>query len=56
MTCNKCKGFMVEERQPDLSPSQMIHRCVNCGLVVDPLMVRNRLQQLRERRSLPQAA
>ncbi|MCP9452921.1 MAG: hypothetical protein NNA23_09595 [Nitrospira sp.] len=56
MTCKKCKGFMIEERQPDLSPGQVIYRCVNCGLVIDQLIVQNRLQQLRERRSLPRAA
>jgi hypothetical protein len=56
MTCQKCKGLMIEERQPDLSPSQTVHRCINCGLVVDPLMLQNRLNHLREKRSLLHAA
>jgi hypothetical protein len=56
MTCQKCKGLMIEERQPELSPSLTIHRCINCGLVVDPLMLQNRLNHLREKQSLPHAA
>jgi hypothetical protein len=56
MRCQKCKGLMIEERQPELSPNLVIHRCINCGLILDPLMLQNRLNHLRERRSLLHAA
>lgn len=49
MTCRKCKGFMVQERQPALSSSTVIHRCLNCGLVLDPLIEHNRNLHLREK-------
>jgi hypothetical protein len=47
---------MVEERQPELSPTSIIHRCINCGLILDPLMMRNRLNHLKEKRLLLHAA
>ncbi len=56
MTCQKCKGLMVEERQLELSPSPIIHRCINCGLILDPLMLQNRLNHLKEKRLLLHAA
>ncbi|MDH4098258.1 MAG: hypothetical protein OEY21_01605 [Nitrospira sp.] len=56
MTCQKCKGLMIEERQPELSPSLIVHRCINCGLIVDPLLLQNRSNHLREKQSLPHAA
>lgn len=56
MTCQKCKGLMIEERQPELSPSTIIHRCINCGLIIDPLMLQNRLNHVREKRALLHAA
>ena len=56
MTCQKCKGLMVLERQPELSPSMVVHRCINCGLILDPLMMQNRLNHVREKRLLLHAA
>lgn len=56
MTCQKCKGLMIEERQPELSSSLIVHRCINCGLIVDPLLLQNRLNHLKEKQSLLHAA
>ena len=42
MTCQKCMGLMIEEQQPDLSPEEVVHRCINCGLVLDSLIRQNR--------------
>jgi hypothetical protein len=47
---------MVEERQPDVSSSPVVHRCINCGLILDPLMMQNRLSHLKEKRVLVHAA
>ncbi|WP_187299307.1 hypothetical protein [Nitrospira moscoviensis] len=55
MTCQKCKGLMIEERQPELSPDMVGHRCVNCGLFVDPLIQHNRKSHARSREALVQA-
>jgi hypothetical protein len=56
MTCQKCKGLMIEERQPELSPDMVGHRCINCGLFVDPLIQQNRKSHARGRETLVQAA
>jgi hypothetical protein len=40
---------MIEERQPELSPETVVHRCINCGLVLDPLIRQNRAGSLRVR-------
>ena len=56
MTCQKCKGLMVEERQPELSPETVTHRCINCGFILDPLMMQNRLNHLKEKGLLLHAA
>ncbi|MGQ0696552.1 MAG: hypothetical protein ACT4OL_13405 [Nitrospiraceae bacterium] len=56
MTCQKCKGLMIEERRPELSPDTIVHRCINCGLLLDPLIQQNRSNRVREKGSLLQAA
>lgn len=56
MTCQKCKGLMIEERQPELSSDSIVHRCINCGLILDPLLMQNRLNHLKEKRQLLHAA
>ena len=56
MTCQKCKGLMIEERQPELSSSLIVHRCINCGLIVDPLLLQNRLNHMKEKQPLLHAA
>ena len=47
MTCRKCMGLMVEEWRPDFSPESTAFRCINCGLILDPLIEQNRLARLR---------
>ena len=56
MTCQKCKVLMVEEQQPELSSKAVVHRCINCGFILDPLMMQNRLNHLKEKRVLMHAA
>lgn len=55
MTCQKCKGLMIEERQPELSPTMVGHRCLNCGLFLDPLIQQNRNSVVRSREALSHA-
>ena len=43
MTCQKCKGLMVKEWRPDFSQDVAVLRCINCGLVLDPLIAQNRM-------------
>lgn len=47
MTCRKCKGLMIRERQPAMLSSTSILRCLNCGLIIDPLIQLNRINQMR---------
>ncbi len=56
MTCQKCKGLMVEEWRPEFSPEAAVHRCINCGLVLDPLIAQNRVSKLRSKESVLHAA
>ena len=56
MTCQKCKGLMIEERRPELLSDTIVHRCINCGLLLDPLIQQNRSNCVREKESLLQAA
>ena len=56
MTCQKCQGLMIEEQRPELSPDMVGHRCVNCGLYLDPLVQHNRLGPMARRTTLVRAA
>lgn len=56
MPCQKCKGLMIKERQPELSPGTIVHRCINCGLVLDPLIQQNRSNRTRGKASFLHAA
>ncbi|MGB4067124.1 MAG: hypothetical protein WBK08_03745 [Nitrospira sp.] len=47
MTCLKCKGLMIQERQPAVSSNTVILRCLNCGLIIDPLIEQNRSNHMR---------
>jgi hypothetical protein len=46
MICQKCKGLMVKEWRPELSQESAVLRCINCGLVLDPLIAQNRVTTL----------
>lgn len=56
MTCQKCKGLMIEEQHPELAPEALVHRCLNCGLVLDSLIQKNRLTSRRGKGSFLHAA
>jgi len=46
MTCQKCKGLMIVESRPEYSTDTVL-RCINCGLVLDPLIQQNRSTKTR---------
>jgi RNase P subunit RPR2 len=57
MTCSRCKGLMVEDYSLEvelLEDDQQIlaWRCVNCGHIIEPVMLRNRLASLTNQASL----
>jgi len=59
MTCQKCKGLMVKEWRPEFSQEAAVLRCINCGLVLDPLIAQNRVipvTQLRTKQRILNAA
>jgi len=41
VTCQKCSGLMVKESRRDFSQDVAVLRCINCGLVIDPLIAQN---------------
>jgi hypothetical protein len=50
MKCTRCNGLMVAENLIDIRESFLPMwmrglRCVACGNVVDPLIIRNRMNQ-----------
>jgi len=56
MTCQKCRGLMVNESRPDFSQEVAMLRCLNCGLVLDPMIAKNRVTPLRAKQPLLGAA
>jgi hypothetical protein len=56
MTCQKCKGLMVKEWRPEFSQEAAVLRCINCGLVLDPLIAQNRVIPLRAKQRVLNAA
>ncbi len=56
MTCRKCKGLMVEEYRADFTPETNVWRCINCGLITDPLIAQNRRLQEQHRDLVGKAA
>jgi len=51
MTCQKCKGLMIAESRPDFSPEGTVLRCINCGMVLDPLIQQNRLNKVHAKQA-----
>jgi hypothetical protein len=41
MECLKCHGLMVTDRITDFFLEMLVWRCVNCGLMMDPTIIRN---------------
>ena len=56
MTCQKCKGLMVREWRPEFSQEAAVLRCINCGLVLDPLIAQNRVTPLGAKQRVLKAA
>lgn len=56
MTCQKCKGLMIAESRPDYANAGTVLRCINCGLVLDPLIQQNRSTRTRTTPSTLHAA
>jgi len=56
MTCQKCNGLMVKEWRPEFSQETAVLRCINCGLVLDPLIAQNRVTPLRAKQRVLNAA
>lgn len=56
MTCQKCKGLIVKEWRPELSQEAAVLRCINCGLVLDPLIAQNRMTLLHTKQRVLNAA
>lgn len=42
MSCLKCRGMMVEERVITMEGGIAMARCVCCGDLIDPVVIRNR--------------
>ena len=55
MECMKCQGLMVEERANDELTRLNEWRCLNCGSILDPLIVQHRNQSQRKTRSVEAA-
>jgi transcription elongation factor Elf1 len=56
MTCQKCNGLMIAESRPDYTTDGTVLRCINCGLVLDPLIEQNRLARMRATHTTLRAA
>ena len=56
MTCQKCKGLMIKEWRPDFSSEAAVLRCINCGLVLDPLIAQNRSMKTKGKHLILDAA
>lgn len=52
MGCHKCKGLMVTEWVRDLFPEPYVWRCVNCGLLMDTTITRNRSLAIQRARAV----
>lgn len=52
MHCSRCNGRMTPHELMDLSDSMEVSceawRCINCGEIVDPLLVENRARPQHE--------
>ena len=44
MDCSKCQGLMVPERVTDGLTHLNEWRCLNCGFILDPVIVQHRTQ------------
>ena len=42
MECGRCQGFMVREWLSDILQVSYSWKCVNCGGIMDPVILENR--------------
>ena len=50
MKCPRCSGAMVYERFQDMLDLFYAWRCLNCGEIVDPVVVRNRAPEKKPKK------
>ncbi len=50
MKCPRCNGAMVYERFQDMLDLFYAWRCLNCGEIVDPVVVRNRAPEKKAKK------
>lgn len=50
MKCPRCNGAMVYERFQDMLDLFYAWRCLNCGEIVDPVVVRNRAPEKKPKK------
>ena len=51
MDCAKCHGLMVAERVTDGLTHLNEWRCLNCGFILDPVIVQHRTQIVSKTRA-----
>ncbi len=59
--CRRCGGILVNEQCMDLAESEggsrfWASRCVQCGDLIDPVILRNRLKPTLAKEDIEQAA
>lgn len=58
MTCNRCRGLLVEDHCYDLLDDRIslkAWRCIACGNIVDSLILKNQLEQQARLATVSQA-
>ena len=45
MTCQQCRGWMLEERRMDFSPETYVWRCISCASIADPWTDQRRIER-----------
>lgn len=60
-SCRRCGGILVKEQCIDLGGSEggyrfWASRCIQCGDLIDPVILRNRLMPLQTMQEIEQAA
>jgi hypothetical protein len=53
MECAKCQGLMVQERVTDGLASLTEWRCLNCGSILDPVIMKHKTENRRRRHTVP---
>ena len=48
MRCQRCRGLCVREYLREGGAAIPVAKCINCGEIVDPRILRNRAGQIRQ--------